>query len=336
MQTLAFLLLAACSAGAYVPKTVLGISGSKFTINGKETFLLGCSYYGALTAKDQWIREDLRQLRRWGFNWIRVWATWAVYDFDVSVVNEQGELRPGLMRRLVGLVRLADQLGMVVDITFSRGRPLRDHQAHMRAVRNVAAALKPYRNVYFDLGNERNVRDARYVSMADLAQLVATVKEVDPQRLVTGSHAGDIPEGELRGYLLQAKVDFIAPHRPRVPGSPAQTEARTRQYLAAMARIGRVVPVHYQEPFRRNFNPRTFQPRVDDFITDALGALRGGAAGWCLHIGANRAAPDRQPRKDFDMRKARLWVQMDKVELEVAHKLAKTLGLPCPALGSGR
>ncbi|MHB0955757.1 MAG: hypothetical protein ACYC0X_05190 [Pirellulaceae bacterium] len=34
---------------------VLGIEGSAFTINGKKTFLLGASYYGALAAPDDFI-----------------------------------------------------------------------------------------------------------------------------------------------------------------------------------------------------------------------------------------------------------------------------------------
>src|SRR5262249_52276629 len=72
-------------------------------------------------------------------------------------------------------------------------------------------------------------------------------------------------------------------------------EARSKEYLAWMKEIGRVVPVHYQEPFRRDFG--AWQPRAEDYVADLKGAIAGGAAGWCLHYGANGAALDRRPRR---------------------------------------
>ncbi len=66
-------------------------------------------------------------------------------------------------------------------------------------------------------------------------------------------HAGDVSLEELRGYLHVVGVDFISPHRPRDAASPAQTESKTRQYHALLKELGPVVPVHYQEPFRRGF-----------------------------------------------------------------------------------
>jgi len=56
-------------SGAAAP--VLGIDGTAFTLNGKKTFLLGASYYGALGAPDDFIARDLDDLRTLGFNWIR-------------------------------------------------------------------------------------------------------------------------------------------------------------------------------------------------------------------------------------------------------------------------
>jgi hypothetical protein len=47
--------------------TVLGIEGTQFTLNGKPTFLLGISYYGALDASQDWIRRDLDDMERYGF-----------------------------------------------------------------------------------------------------------------------------------------------------------------------------------------------------------------------------------------------------------------------------
>lgn len=53
----------------------LGIEGSRFTIDGQPVFLLGISYYGALGAPDSLIRQDLDDMQKLGFTWIRVWAT---------------------------------------------------------------------------------------------------------------------------------------------------------------------------------------------------------------------------------------------------------------------
>ena len=55
-------------------RTVLGIQGSRFTINGKPTFLLGISYYAGLGASEDFPRRS-RPPPRLGFNWLRVWAT---------------------------------------------------------------------------------------------------------------------------------------------------------------------------------------------------------------------------------------------------------------------
>lgn len=75
------------------------------------------------------------------------------------------------------------------------------------------------------------------------------------------------------------------------------------------------MPVHYQEPFRRGYT--TWEPAADDFLKDLGGALRGGAAGWCFHNGGQRAAPEEQPRRSFDMRGRRLMDQLDPEEMKV-------------------
>ena len=75
------------------------------------------------------------------------------------------------------------------------------------------------------------------------------------------------------------------------------------------------MPLHYQEPFRRGFT-KGWEPSADDYVTDAQGALAGGAAGWCLHNGDQRDQPDQKPRRSFDMRSQRLFEQLDQVELD--------------------
>ena len=68
LLTLPLMLATATGAAA----TELGIKDTQFTLNGEPTFLLCISYYGALGASEDFIRRDLDDVQRYGFNWIRV------------------------------------------------------------------------------------------------------------------------------------------------------------------------------------------------------------------------------------------------------------------------
>jgi hypothetical protein len=314
----------ALSAGSARAQTLtLGTDGACFTINGQRQFLLGASYYGGLGAPDDFVRRDLDDLKRLGFNWIRVWATWESFGNDVSAVNRDGTAREPYLSKLKWLVRQAQRRGMVVDVTLSRGSLLSNQATHLRAVETLASALKTFRGVYFDLANEHGVGDARFVSFAELRQLRDAVKKIDPERLVTAS-SGDMDQEELRHHLIEAGLDFVAPHRPREAGSPAQTAAKTEQLIADMKALGRVAPVMYQEPFRRDYGD--WQPGLEDFLTDLRGAKQGGAAGWCFHNGSSRRNEGR-PGRSFGMSQSqgRLMDQLDPVEKEFVQQAAACL-----------
>lgn len=313
-------LLLAIVPSPAAPQTVLGVQGSQFTLNGRPTFLLGVSYYGALGEPGDLARQDLDDLQRLGFNWLRIWATWDSFGEDVSAVDAHGQPREPHMGRLKWLVRECDERGLIVDVTLTRGQGpgrLPDLTAHRAAVESVVTALQGHRNWYIDLANERDVTDARFVSLAEVRQLRDLVRELDPERLVTASFGGhDLSEQYVRDALIAADLDFVAPHRPRFRGSPQQTAERTREVLAVMQAAGTLAPVHYQEPFRRGYGD--WEPRAADFFTDLRGAVEGGAAGWCLHNGDQRGTDGGQPRRSFDLRTQRLFEQLDDVELEVA------------------
>jgi hypothetical protein len=317
--------------------TVLRIKDTRFSLNGRPTFLLGISYYGALGSSEAALKQDLDEMQRHGFNWLRLWATWYAFEHDVSAVDGEGNPRPQYLERLKSLVADCDRRGMVVDVTFSRGNGVTGPQrlqslaAHRRAVETVIGALRPHRNWYLDLSNERNIRDARHTSDEDLKVLRDVVRKLDPERLVTASHAGDIDDGDLRDYLQQVRVDFISPHRPRDVESPGQTAAKSREYLAAMKALGRVVPLHCQEPFRRGFGG--WEPTADDFLTDLRSAIAGGAAGWCFHNGDERDQKDGRPRRSCDLREGRLFDQLDAEEMKVVAGVRRVLETGLKASG---
>lgn len=328
LSTCAVLLVTSMGISAPAKRSAeLGIKDGKFSINGEPKFLLGISYYGALGAPNEFILKDLDDIQRYGFNWIRVWATWAAFGEDVSAVDAEGNPRKPFLSKLRWLVEECDKRELIVDVTISRGngavgpKRLQTLEAHMRAVRTIVDALKARQNWYIDLGNERNIKDSRFVSFDELKALRDEVKRIDPKRLVTASHAGDVSQDELREYILTVQVDFVAIHRPRNPLSPKQTAERTKQLAKWMHEFGRIVPIHYQEPFRRGFT-EGWEPTAEDFLTDLKGAIEGGAAGWCFHNGAQRDIKGNFPRRSFDMRKQRLFEQLDSEELRFLKMLS--------------
>jgi hypothetical protein len=322
-------MVAATGAGA---ATKLGLEKTQFTVNGKPTFLLGISYYGALGAPKEFVLADLDDMQKCGFNWMRVWATWAAFGNDASAVDGEGNPRKAQLSELQWLVEECDRRGIIVDVTLSRGNGLvgpprlKSPETSNRAVKNIVAALKPYRNWYLDLANERNIKDERFVSFDELVEMRKLVRSLDAERLVTASHAGDITLDDLRQYLIDVGVDFISPHRPRDAHSPGQTANQTKNYMQRMKELGRIVPVHYQEPFRRGFSPDDFEPKAEDFLTDLKQAKTSGAAGWCFHNGGQKDKPDSKPRRSFDMREKRLFEQLDEEEKKFVEKMKDVLG----------
>lgn len=89
----------------------LGVARDRFTIGGKPAFLFGMSYYGALGASREFIASDLDNLRKLGFNWIRVWATWSAFDNDVSAVDSEGRARRPYLDTLEQLAKLVREGG---------------------------------------------------------------------------------------------------------------------------------------------------------------------------------------------------------------------------------
>lgn len=321
--------LCGAEPGTSNTKTILGVEEHRFTINGEPAFLMGFSYYAALGASETTIQRDLDAFQRTGFNWLRVWATWDAFGDNVSAFDATGKKRHPYFERLHSLVAECDRRGMIVDVTLARSSRrdevhLRDLEAHRRAVRSVIEALKPHRNWYLDLANERDVRDDRFVTVGELKELRQLARELDPSLAVTASFGGhDLTTSDVRDALQTVGSDFLAVHRPRHPESPGETEGETRKLRRLLQEMDLVAPVHHQEPFRRGYTD--WQPSGEDFLTDLRGAIAGGGAGWCFHNGSTRGTSDGRPRRSFDLREQPLIEQLDNEERQVLQQAKKVL-----------
>src|SRR5690349_2376363 len=101
------------AAAAVLPAhaTTLGVRGAAFTLDGRPTFLLGCSYFAGAGAPPERAAADLDRLRAAGFNWVRVWATWDAVGANVSAVDGEGRARQPYFDRLKRLVEACDRRG---------------------------------------------------------------------------------------------------------------------------------------------------------------------------------------------------------------------------------
>lgn len=322
------ILLTAASSASF--SATLGITddGRNFTIDRKPVFFYGISYYGADSiATPSFLTDDLDDMVKDGINWVRVWAYWKVDEENVSVTDRDGNIREPYMSRLKNVISESNKRDIIIDVTLGRGDdPFPGNQEqHLACIKTIASELLPYRNVYIDIGNERDIRDARYVSYEDMGALISAAKQIDPERLCTASGVPNSKD-DMRKYLETGHCDFICPHLGRERGSSSKTIARVNQLIGWMKELGVRVPVHLQEPFRRGYG--NYQPVSDDFVRDASGAKIAGAAGWCLHNGTEQSSKDQRPFRSFLMNntEGRLYKQLDSDESDALTKLYSAIG----------
>jgi hypothetical protein len=278
---------------------ILTISGQTFQIDGRSAFLAGVSLFdgvGTVPPRD----EDLDTLASWGVKVVRVWAPWhePIYRPD-GTLSEQGRAR------LLRLVERLQARGLILELVLLRpgqlpGQPFpvfASEAARAKAVESITVALRPFRNVLFDLYNEHDHADGPITHAAARA-LRDLVKTNDPERIVTisstGTHlmsaSGEIGDGGARNVRGEAgtdaesvAVDVLAPHFPRSESWATATGARVHAVRAALGRMGSGVPIYLNEERRAEAESR-IQPDVyKRAFEDARAA---GAAGWVFHTAA--------------------------------------------------
>ena len=193
----------------------LGKSGDRFTINGSQQFLLMVSYFDAMSAPDSILDSDFSKLRSLGFSGVRILPNWFINP-SFQLMDSGGNLRPGMLSRLINILQKAQNNNLVVDVTFCRecvsGLSVSGYQ---NGIISTTQGLTSYRNLYFDIANEAD-HDGTSCGSARLCpsearQVRDAVKAVDPQRIVSISlNSGSIDPS----YTTAGGMDFNLVHGP--------------------------------------------------------------------------------------------------------------------------
>ena len=249
----------------------LTVSGTRFLLDGKAFPFTGVSFFNAIynpafNQDEATRREWLRKFQSYGVNVLRVWCQWDNKRgfVDASPTSTlylpDGGLRPEHLATLKAILDDARAEGVVVQLCLFSHESFREGVklapgADERAVRAVAAELKPWRNVVLQIWNEHH--DDRVLP------LVRVIREEDPRRLVTSSPgiAGDMGKKELNDAL-----DYLTPHTSR--------QGKGRTWELAPKEIGKLIaeyrkPVVDDEP-ARNGTPNFGGPKQATAPTDHI------------------------------------------------------------------
>ena len=210
---------------------VLGIKGTRLTLDGKPFCWQGLSFFNALFNPAFNRSADGRLL--WlhtfqanGISCLRVWCEW---DFpsprtfvDVapgrSLFTPLGEVKEEYFRRLVALIEEADDLGMVIEICMfaNESEPLfLPIAAAERASQSLTEHLRPYGNIIQQIWNEHSFEALRYLTI---------IKQADAERIVTSDPGHSIehnkPFDHIGDEAHNKAMDVLTPHTVRREAFP--------------------------------------------------------------------------------------------------------------------
>jgi hypothetical protein len=281
----------------------LSTSGTHFTINGNQKFLLLVSYFDALDVPESHLARDFAQFQAWQIDGVRIFPNWLTSLGDPSyfagdtVIDESGQTRPGPLANLAQFVSTASAYGLVVDVTFGadtigpadqpsppNGSTI-SYDNYKNGVTAVISYLSAhgYSNVMYDLQNEHtrlgNGPQNINFSSTQLADIVAAAKSVAAGQPVFVS-TESISASAAGTEAFNAVETVVAYHEPRNNNWWLDTPGIVSDAISASG--GK--PVYLQEPARMGRPPSCCS--VSDFQSAYSAAQTYGAAAWTLHTGA--------------------------------------------------
>jgi hypothetical protein len=269
--------LAVCLCAADARAQKLTVQGDRFAIDGTPRFLTFITYFGAMGAPNA--TADLHVVKSLGFDGVRIWPN---LDTGPQLMNGDGSLRSDELARLRSILDQARQERLVVDVTFTY-----EHIAGMTpatariGIAAAADALRGYENLIFDIQNERNVGDRRFMSETDVGRIFAAVKATDPARIATASNAPVNDAQYAADFAARLGLDVTAYHEPR-PANWYQADF-VQGVVRAMRSNGK--PAYMQEPMatRDSLFAYPSNSRAEYFLQAIANAKLAGAAAWCFH-----------------------------------------------------
>src|SRR5262249_53779349 len=277
------LALTLCLASRDASAQKLSIQGDRFAVDGQPKFLVFISFFGAMGAPN--IAQDLKFLRSAGFDGVRIWPN---LDTGPQLMNGDGSLRPDELQHLKFILDRAREEGLIVDVSFTH-----EHISGMTidtaltGIVNATEALRQYDNILFDIQNERNVGDRRYMSEGDVGRIYRAVKAVDPSRTTTADNSlgEDWGPQYASDFTARLGLDVTAFHEGRradwyLPGFQSNV-------IGTLKQNGK--PAYMQEPNSTRDRTYTANDRADYYIQAVTNAKLAGAAARGFHsmVGVN-------------------------------------------------
>src|SRR5882672_14029 len=249
----------------------------KLSIDGTPRFLTFMTYFGAMGDPNP--IANLHLIRSLGFDGIRIWPN---LDTGPQLMNGDGTLRPDELRRLLFILDQARLERLIVDVTFTYEHISRMTPATARVgIMAATNALRSYDNLLFDIENERNVQDRRFMSAADVGSIFAGVKAIDPARIATASNA-PVNSPEYAAQFTDALgLDVTAYHETR-PSNWYELPV-IQAVVRALKSNGK--PAYLQEPMTTRDSQFSYpsNDRAEYFLQAIANAKLAGAAAWCFH-----------------------------------------------------
>ncbi|MDD4226426.1 MAG: cellulase family glycosylhydrolase [Mariniphaga sp.] len=265
----ALLALFFCQAVSGQQNGEIKVRGTGFEYKGEPFEYTGISFFNALynaefNRSSASRLEYIKKFNEYGINVIRVWCQWDNARGFIdggqgqTLYNEDGSIKPEIFSRLTGLLDDANKSGTIILLAlFSReswNENIRlSDGASDKAVQALTVALKPYRNLIFQVWNEHDYRTVDYLKI---------IKETDQNRLVTNSPGyGGVLGSPAENWAL----DFLSPHTSRDDHRHWQLAEEEIRYLISKYQK----PVVDDEPARRG-TPQFGGPRSPTFPADQI------------------------------------------------------------------
>ena len=264
-----------CLCGAQAQAQKLTIQGDRFAVDGTPKFLTFISLFDAMGEPNT--IADLHVIRSLGLGGIRIWPN---VDTGPQLMNRDGSLGADQLKRLMFILDQARLEHLVVDVTFTYEHVSGMTPATARiGILAATNALRQYDNLLFDIQNERNVQDRRFMSEADVRSIFNGIKSVDPARIAFASNAPTEETGYPAQFTADLGLDVTAYHDPR-PANWYELGV-IQSIVRALKTNGR--PAYLQEPMTTRDNRYPSDDRAEYFLEAIAHAKLSGAAAWCFH-----------------------------------------------------